>query len=155
MRRLQLSPPRSKLSWVAWLIGACIAVSGVCLFALSFTIDPWSHQVSFTSDFHVTMYGKGVQSNITFFNDLDYGPYRGSTISLAGPDDDPFLAEHYGFGRSFGIYWRYFLWKDGGKLWTLMISVWHPIISGISMITLACLRFKENELDQVKDEPDE
>jgi len=32
------------------------------------------------------------------------------------------------WGKSFGVYYRYFRWKNGETLWTLAVSLWYPFL---------------------------
>jgi hypothetical protein len=59
------------------------------------------------------------------FNDPD-GPYQGSIIGLGGEQIDTI-----GFGDTLGIYYRHFRWPSGAVLWTLQLSIWHPVASTV------------------------
>ncbi len=101
-----------------------LALLAVAAFAFvgSHAVDPWKHRISLTDDFHVTLWGHVVDARIVFFNDAEYGPYRGSIIGLAGDSD---LKER-GFGDFLGIYYRHFQWPNS-VLWTWMVSLWYPV----------------------------
>lgn len=62
-----------------------------------------------------------------FFNDADYGPYRGSMLGVVDDQGNvyPPREEEAYFGDTAGIYYRYFRWPDA-TLSTLMVSLWYP-----------------------------
>ena len=64
------------------LISFACLVFTLALAGLSFATSPWDHRISFTHGFHVGVWN----CRIMFFNDADYGPYRGSIIHLSGAD---------------------------------------------------------------------
>ena len=99
---------------VALLLGLSIA---------SVWINPWDQYFSISRQFHIGIWGQGLDVRLVFFNDADYGPYRGSMISL---DGDPPLDRAVYFGDTAGIYYRYFR-VAGSSLWTLMLLIWYPI----------------------------
>lgn len=66
-----------------------------------------------------------MNNRLVFYNSLDYGPYRGSMLSLEGDPDPPIVK---GFGDWLGIYYRNIGWSDGVRLLTLAISLWYPLI---------------------------
>jgi hypothetical protein len=57
-------------------------------------------------------------TDVAFFNQQE-GPYAGSIIQL---DGYPPIHKTVGFGRTAGIYYRYFLF-DAGPLWTLLVNI--------------------------------
>ena len=101
-------------AFVALLLGLATA---------SVWINPWDHYLSISQQFHIGIWGRGVDIRLVFFNDADYGPYRGSMISL---DGNPPVDRAVYFGDTAGIYYRYFGVTDS-SLWTLMLSIWYPI----------------------------
>ncbi|MDX1964038.1 MAG: hypothetical protein SFX18_12860 [Pirellulales bacterium] len=99
------------------------------MFLLCSHLDPWKNYLSISEEFHISIWGRGWDSRIVVFNDAEYGPYRGSIISLVdanGNDLNPRVRE-VAFGTYAGIYYRYFEWIDD-TLWTFMLSMWYPII---------------------------
>ena len=103
--------------------------AAVLLFLGGFGLNPWDHYVSFSDSCHVGVWGRGFDSRIVFFSDAEYGPYCGSIIGLVDADGHvyPPLEHEEAFGDSWGIYYRYFQWSDA-TLWTLMVSLWYPIV---------------------------
>jgi hypothetical protein len=99
----------------------------VLLFLTGDVRNPWNHYLSFNDDFHVGVWGRGLDSRIVFFNDAEYGPYRGSIIGFSDANGNiyPPLERVEAFGDSWGIYYRYFQWSDF-TLWTLTVSLWYP-----------------------------
>jgi hypothetical protein len=85
--------------------------------------DAWHHRVSITPTFHIGVWNIGLDSRLVFFNDAEYGPYRGSIVGLAGNE----YPHTRGFGDTLGIYYRHFTWPDS-VLWTLAVSLWYPIL---------------------------
>ncbi|MDB5392332.1 MAG: hypothetical protein JWM11_7978 [Planctomycetaceae bacterium] len=111
---------------VAVLFSLCLSVISGMLFLCGFAANPWEHYLSFNKSFHVGVWNREFDSRIVFFNDAEYGPYRGSLIGLEGSDPslDPQIRA---FGDTWGIYYRDLRWPDE-RLWTLMVSLWYPII---------------------------
>ena len=112
------------------------------LFLAGFVISPWDHYLSFGDGSHVSVWGRGIDSRIVFFNDAEYGPYRGSIIGFRDADGKVFppLERAEAFGDSWGIYYRYFEWSDS-KLWTLMVTLWYPIAFFAIMPSIGLLRW--------------
>lgn len=90
---------------------------------------------------------------LVFFNDAQYGPYRGSIIALSDDKHPPKavwtwrVSENYGAGKEYifdgegaiqvtatgadfpGVYYRHFQWPNSPQpLWTLMVSLWYPFL---------------------------
>jgi len=106
--------------------GALLGITVLLWFA-GVWLNPWDHHLSVSSDLHIGIWGRGLDSQLVIFNDDEYGPYRGSIISVSGgePDDKPRLEHEVSFGDTWGIYYRFFRWPDA-TLWTLMVSLWYP-----------------------------
>ena len=104
-------------------------VLAVLVFVTSCLHGPWHSHLSFGQNAHVTVWTRGADSRIAFFSDADHGPYYGSVIALTDADGNvsPPLQKEESFGDSWGIYYRYFQWSDS-TLWTLMVSLWYPIL---------------------------
>ncbi len=119
---------------VAWFVLSCLTV---ILLVLSLAMNPWDHRISLSDDFHVGLWaGRAV-----FFNDAEYGPYRGSIIGLTDSDGnaDPPLEREIKWGDSLGVYFRYFRWPDS-TLWTLMVSLLWPLaIFGLPTAICVCV----------------
>jgi hypothetical protein len=97
--------------------------------------NPRKHFVSIGNSFHISVSNIGLDSRIVFFNDSDYGPYRGSIISIAdGPQP-----KSVGIGDAWGLYYRHFEWP-AQRLWTLMISLWYPIVLFAMMLVVSLWR---------------
>nr|MDQ3333173.1 hypothetical protein [Planctomycetota bacterium] len=63
--------------------------------------------------------------DLSFYNAGWYGPYTGSLISLMTDEGEvPRFTYKKAFGRKWGVYYRDFLYEDGGRLWTLSIDLW-------------------------------
>jgi hypothetical protein len=101
----------------------------VLLFLAGYVISPGHHYLSFSHDLHISVWNCGPDARLVFFNDADYGPYRGSIIGLVDADGNvhPPLVRERAFGDSWGIYYRDFQWSDS-RLWTLMVTLWYPIV---------------------------
>jgi hypothetical protein len=118
---------------VASFVSAVLAGGTLVLSLAMFVSSPWNHRVSLTNRFHVGVwsgFGGDTLGRLVIFNDDQYGPYRGSVVQIgdgkgnAYPRFDRELAR----GDSFGIYYRYFRESNGTTLWTLMVSLWYPLI---------------------------
>ena len=97
-----------------------ISVVSVMLLAVSISLYPWDHRISLAENLHIGLWC----SRIVFFNDADYGPYRGSVVALSDDDDDvPFKTEGIDFP---GVYVRYIHRTDFPPLWTVMVSLFWP-----------------------------
>lgn len=114
------------------------AVAVVCAVLLSITLllllvapflDPIDIHLSLGRAFHVSVQCRRFDSRIVFFNDSEYGPYRGSVIGLSDDDGNvyPPSQRQLSFGDAWGVYYRYFRWSDA-TLWTLTVSLWYPIV---------------------------
>jgi hypothetical protein len=107
----------------------CTAMLGLTLAlpVAAIWINPWDHHLSLTSRFHVGVRGPGWNTRLVFFNDADYGPYRGSIIGVVDDQGNtyPPLERAVYFGDTAGVYYRYFRWTDS-SLWTLMVLIWYP-----------------------------
>lgn len=127
---------------IVTVVSTVLLAITVLLFLAGFVISPSDHYVSFNDDFHVGIWGGGLDSRIVFFNDAEYGPYHGSIIGLVHADGDvhPPLVREEAFGNSWGIYYRYFQWSDA-TLWTLAVTLWYPIaIFAITPLLYALVR---------------
>ena len=113
------------LNWIA--TGACL-LSSVLMLVSSLRKDPLG-TISLSSDIHLT----DRKGDLALYNNLEYGPYHGSLISLDGIGAPN---ETRGYGRSYGVYYRYFRWdpelanasSDPEIFWILSISLWWPIL---------------------------
>jgi hypothetical protein len=76
----------------------------------AFWLSPWKQHLTITDSFHIGLFrglGGDLIGRITFFNDSEYGPYRGSIIGLV--DEQGNLL--YEGGRAQPI--RRFFWSVG------------------------------------------
>jgi len=139
--------------WVlkmATVLSTVLLAVAMLLFLAGYVFSPWEQYLSFGGDFHIGVCARGLDSRIVFFNDAEYGPYRGSIIGIVGADGNvyPPLERQRAFGDSWGIYYRYFQWSDS-TLWTLTVTLWYPIglFAIIPMIRLlrstVCRRTRE------------
>lgn len=120
---------RSALNTVT-VVSATFLGIAVTLFVAGYFFNAWDYRLSLSNEFHIGLWNQGFDSRIVFFNNAEYGPYRGSLIGLDDGEGNiypPLKCRRY-FGDSWGIYYRYFEWFDQPKLWTLMVSLWNPII---------------------------
>ena len=125
------------------VLSTVLLVLTVLLFLAGFVINPWEHYLSIGDDFHVSFSARGLVSRIIFFNDAEYGPYRGSIIQLVDDRGNAFpkLKREEAFGDSWGIYYRYFEWsRSGSRLWTLMVTLWYPIIIFATLPSIRVLK---------------
>lgn len=136
------------------LVSAVFAGCTVILWLATFAITPWDHRVSLTDNFQISVWS-GFRGDtfgrLVIFNDAKYGPYRGSIVALGGPDsrevrwgwhtaDDDYdfgvitytnpngTIDRWRFCDLPGIYLRHFHFHDQQTLWTLMVSLWYPLI---------------------------
>lgn len=101
-------------------------------------IDPDEHRISFSKDFHVSVGDR----YLAFFNNSEYGLYRGSIIALDNNGVMPSIDE-VSFGYRFGIYYRYFKWTETGDvLWTLLINMWYLLALFSVLPVTRFIRFK-------------
>jgi hypothetical protein len=138
---------------LASLVSAALVGCTVVLWLATFVISPWKRRVSLTHHFHVGVWS-GFSGDtlgcVVFFNNIEYGPYRGSIIALTD-DAHPSSKQGWSFGEydwgqiiDFdgkgeievkekvcdlpGVYFRHIRWsKETLPLWTLMVSLWYPL----------------------------
>ena len=120
----------------AILLGITLAL---CVSA--YWVNPYGHHVSIGPNFHIGVYdGSGDYDigRIAVFTH-PHGPYTGGMIGVVG-GRSPSLV---GFGDTAGVYFRYFN-HSNPKNWTLMVSLWYPLIffSVLPGIWLWRYRFK-------------
>lgn len=111
-----------------WVCGVMLVFS-LALAVSSIWINPQAHHLSLTQKCHVSvMWRGGLDSRISFFNNSDYGPYRGSIVGLVDEQGNvyPPMIREARFGDTAGIYYRYFQWSSGSVLWTLNVLIWYP-----------------------------
>ena len=112
---------------VGLLVSLTLLGQSVVLFAASYAVDPWKHRISISQGFHVSLWGRGADARILFFNNAEYGPYRGSMIQAgAVGSPPPAYPKVIGFGDCLGVYYRHIVWPQK-VLWTLMLSLWYPV----------------------------
>lgn len=137
---------------IASFISGILSTLIVVLWLVTFAASP---QFSLTRHFNLGIW-EGFTGEklgmLEIFSDSQYGPYRGSIISL-GDDSHPpkvvwawRVSENYGAGKEYifdgrraiqvtateadfpGIYYRHFQWPNApAPLWTLMVSLWYPL----------------------------
>src|SRR5262245_36415739 len=95
------------------IVAACYAADAA---------DPRKSFLSLSSNCHTGILGQGTDARFTIFNDLSYGPYCGSIITVKPRD-------YRAFGEVAGIYYRYFRWSDGTTLWTFTFRPLYPLIA--------------------------
>jgi len=122
-----------RVSSIASFVSAAFAVCTLGLWLATFSVSPWHHYVLLTRRFHVSVwsgFSGDTLGRLVIFNNADYGPYRGSIIGIMDEKGEvyPRLDHSVEFGDSFGVYYRYFRWPGGGTLWTLMLSLWYPLV---------------------------
>ena len=111
----------------------------VVMWVAALNCNALDHHLSLGRSFHMGTWDDGWDSRLVFFNDSEYGPYRGSIIQM---DGEPPLERRVGFGDRLGIYYRYFRFaNDGATVWTLMISLWYPTILFVVLVILWWIRY--------------
>src|SRR6266436_2133897 len=108
-----------KLNLGAVFAFAPLALS-FALYILSFGLDAREQQRALGSKTYVAIH----DGRLSFFSDGQYGPYRGSIISLSDGVHPPDYAQS-GFDLP-GVYYRWFGFKMG-PFWTLTVSLFFPI----------------------------
>jgi len=125
-------------------LSAILLAMVVVAFVAGYSFTAWDYSILIGDATNVGLWSRGLDSRLALFNDKEYGPYCGSIIGIVGPDGKtypPLRHEEY-FGDSWGVYYRYFQWYDGYELWTLMISLWYPLVLfGIMPIGWAIYNF--------------
>jgi hypothetical protein len=116
----------------AFVSTALLACTLLPWFATS-AFDPVQNHISLTRTFHIG-FRPGLNGDtigrFVVFNDAEEGPYRGSVYQLSDGNGNihRHLVRKVAWGDSFGIYYRYFRWPEGTTLWTLMVSLWYPLV---------------------------
>jgi len=152
------------------LVSAVLLVLAAGLAAFASHLDPRKHHLSLSNAFHIGLihaFSGQWTGSIVFFNDPDYGPYTGSIIDV-GPDGRPAASQvlwhvgDYGAVRrtrfdsqgewkhkmtawnSPGVYYRHFVFRGRGVLWTVMVSLGHVMIFfGVLPALWAVLRLRD------------
>ena len=118
---------------IASFISATLLACTMLLWLGAFVFNPWNHSLSVANDFHIGIWG-GLDGpplgTVVFFNNKEYGPYRGSIIALSDDRGNPVPPlEKQAWGPAWGIYYRHFHWLDSGAtLWTFMVSLAYPFV---------------------------
>lgn len=113
---------------IATIISTALLAGTLFLVARSWENPSTTPYFSVAPSFHIGIWqGGDVAPSVAFFNNAEYGPYRGSLIGLHGVVDPDLLRVSH-FGRAYGIYYRYFQWTHT-TLWTLMVSMWYPLVA--------------------------
>jgi len=140
---------------IATLLSFVLLLATLGLSLATRWLNPWDHRVSLSEHFHISVW-EGFSGDklgmLVFYNNAQYGPYRGSIISLSDDKAPPSIrrgwsALDYDFGQitSFkrngsveliekacdlpGVYFRHIWWPDQPMpLWTLMISPAYPLV---------------------------
>jgi hypothetical protein len=130
-----------------------------------------NHRLSLSGTFHVGLcggYSENWTGNIVFFNDPVNGPYTGSIIDVASTNAPPPVTRlfwrvgEYGAisGTNFdsqgewklkftawtspGIYYRHFVFRGRGVLWTAMLNLGHLMIFfGLLPVLWVLLRVRD------------
>ncbi|WP_231742343.1 hypothetical protein, partial [Stieleria varia] len=128
-RRSATDPVAHRTFKIATVFSTLMLAISILLFIVGYIVSPWDYHFSFSDDSHVGVWTRGLDSRLVFFNDAEYGPYRGSIIGLVDADGNvyPPLEREEAFGDSWGIYYRYFKSSDS-TIWTLMVTLWYPIV---------------------------
>jgi hypothetical protein len=148
-------PEAMRRHWfdITSLISGVLAAVTIVLWLVTFLASP---QLPLTRHFNLGIW-EGFSGEklgmLEVYNDSQYGPYRGSIIALSDDKHPPkavwawSVSEDYGVGREYifdrkgaiqviatgadfpGIYYRYFQWPNTPQpLWTLMVSLWFPLL---------------------------
>lgn len=110
----------NKLTLVSFIL---LCLTGF-LFYLSYRINAWEESFSLRDDFHISLYRKGNDCRLAFFNVKNY-PYTGSVVTHD--------TKIRGFGDFLGIYYRHLSSVEEERKgediwWTLYISLWWLVV---------------------------
>ena len=111
----------------ACLVSAALLGFTLVLSAASSDFDTPDYHLSLSDGFHIGLlrFGRDSLGRIAFYNNAEYGPYRGSLLFLEEP---PPMPRRVDFRCRYGICYCDYLWEDGVALWTLMVSLWYPVL---------------------------
>lgn len=128
----------ARVSNLALMASAVFAVGVLLLSLMMRFAAPRDFRLSLTPALHFAVSnarGSAGLGRVEIFNDAEYGPYRGSIIGLVGADGkiDPPLDCEIAWGDAWGMYYRYFRWRDGRILWTLSVSRWYPLLAAAAL----------------------
>lgn len=122
MKKQKAKKKRSLLNMLTLLSFILLCLTGL-LFYLSYRINASEESFSLRDNFHISLYRKGDDCRLAFFNVKDY-PYTGSIVGFGGE-----WPKTIGFGDFLGIYYRHHsLSSEGDIWWTLCISLWWPVV---------------------------
>jgi hypothetical protein len=130
---------------IGFVASLALCMASTVLFALSLVVNPWDHYLSLADDFHIGLWN----GQIVFFNNADYGPYRGSIIGFVDEHGNvyPPLKREVAWGYSLGVCFRYFRWIDDSTLWTLIVSLLWPIgVFGFPCLLMAWIRWRRRRV---------
>lgn len=125
---------KSRLFKAACLVSVALAGCTLVLWMATFFVTPWDHRLSLSHGFHLGVWSGSTGETLgrlVIFNNAEYGPYSGSTIQIGDGNGNvyPRFTRRTGWGDAWGVYYRYFRWPDGHTLWTLMVSLWYPLLA--------------------------
>jgi hypothetical protein len=112
---------------LASVVSAVLLGITLVLSAASFVFYTPDYHLSLSDGFHVGLctFGDEWVGRVAFYNNAEYGPYRGSLLFLEEP---PPMPRRVDFRCRYRICYCDYLWEDGVALWTLIISLWYPIV---------------------------
>jgi hypothetical protein len=109
------------------LASTLLLAVALVLFLSAFRESSHEPLVSHSPAFHFTATRGSLSppdARLAFF-DSPMGPYSGSLVFLDFIDEG---VQVDAFGDSMGVYYRRIRWPSGECNWTLMVSLWYPII---------------------------
>jgi hypothetical protein len=122
-------------------IAAAVSATAFCAIVVVWvaagSVDPSKQFVSLSAACHISIDARGADARLAVFNDANYGPYRGSILSIVG---DPNAPTVQGFGDAAGIYYRMIQWPDGAQLWTLYVSLAYPLMAAAVLPCIWAIR---------------
>ena len=128
---------------------ACLAFAAACLLAAS--VDPVTRFLTLHQNLHLSIDQRPYGPALEVFNDANYGPYRGSIISVSAPG---LPSEVKSTGLDFvGVYYRDFRWPNGMTLWTLSLSLIYLVVLGAVLPATWVIRRLRRSRRAVEDHP--
>jgi hypothetical protein len=70
----------ARIGQIVYIACLGLGAASVLLLATSILLNPWDHRLSLAEHFQLGLW----RGRLVFFNDADYGPYRGSVVALYG-----------------------------------------------------------------------
>jgi hypothetical protein len=108
------------------ILSTVLFVGSAVALAWGSQLNPWEHHIVLGPKLAVGVWGLWEwewDTRVVIWDDLEYGPYRGSIYNVSD-GQGPRMRGFDGIG----IYYRNLEAGSQSRFWTLMVSLWYPVI---------------------------